>query len=290
MEMQKNDIRKIEEDEIPEQLLEIPEPPQKLYVCGNLPPEGNIMLAVVGSRKYTNYGKEVCENLISGLKNYPVTIVSGLALGIDSIAHNSALDAGLHTMAVPGSGLSERVIYPATNLNLARKIIEAGGCLLSEFEPDFRATVWSFPKRNRIMAGLCKAVLVIEAEEKSGTLITARLALDYNRDVFAVPGSIFSPNASGVNRLIKGGATPIATPKDLLEALGFSVEENLPMGVEQNLTDEEKEILEFLREPCSRDVLLRQIKRSTAEATAILSMMEIAGLIKEEMGEVRRSG
>lgn len=284
----KEEIRKIGREEFPEQLLEIPEPPEILYIRGQMPPAENIMLAVVGSRKYTSYGKEVCENLIKALRGYPITIVSGLALGMDSIAHKAAMEAGLHTIAVPGSGLNPRVIYPASNLNLAEKIVEAGGCLLSEFEPDFRATPWSFPQRNRIMAGLCKAVLVIEAEEKSGTLITARLALDYNRDVFAVPGSIFSPNASGVNRLIRGGATPVTKPEELLEALGFAPEEKTEENFANGATDEEKEILELLREPCSRDELIRKIGKGTAEATAIISMMEINGFIKEEMGEISR--
>ena len=120
-----------------------------------------------------------------------------LLLGIDSIAHRSALDAGLKTIAVPGSGLDDDALYPREHLQLAREIVEKGGALVSEYEPDFKATTWSFPRRNRIMAGLSKAVLVVEAERPSGTLITARLALDYGRDVFAVPGSIFSETSRG---------------------------------------------------------------------------------------------
>lgn len=285
--MQSYEIRKLDTEEIPKQLFEIPEPPKQIFIAGNMAPEENIMLAVVGSRKYTSYGKEACEKLIAGLKGYPITIVSGLALGIDSIAHEAAMRAGLHNIAVPGSGISEQAIYPATNLNLAERIVESGGCLFSEFDPDFRATTWSFPKRNRIMAGLCKGVLIVEAEEKSGTLITAQLALDYNRDVFAVPGSIFSENASGVNRLIRNGATPIASSEQLLDALGLQVEEK-ENTANENLTDEQKKILEFLREPCGRDALIRKIGRSTAEATALISMMEIEGLITEEMGEIRK--
>ena len=178
-------------------LLEIPEPPEKLYYRGALPDDDTVLLAVVGSRKYSHYGKEACEQVVKGLRGYDITIVSGLALGIDSIAHRSALDAGLKTIAVPGSGLDDDALYPREHLQLAREIVEKGGALVSEYEPDFKATTWSFPRRNRIMAGLSKAVLVVEAERPSGTLITARLALDYGRDVFAVPGSIFSETSRG---------------------------------------------------------------------------------------------
>ena len=133
-------------------LLEIPDAPKEVYVRGNLPPYGNMCLAVVGSRNYSNYGKQVVDYLISGLRSYPISIISGLALGIDALAHEAALHAGLHTLAVPGSGLDDSVIYPRKNFGLAQKILENGGGLLSEFEPDFRATQWSFPKRNRIMS------------------------------------------------------------------------------------------------------------------------------------------
>src|SRR3989344_2642579 len=176
----------------PRRLREIPDPTEKIYLKGTLPSEDHKWLCVVGSRKYSSYGKEVCEKLIEGLRGYPVVIVSGLALGMDAIAHRAALSAKLHCVAVPGSGLDPSVLYPATNRRLADEILKAGGVLLSEFEPNFRATAWSFPQRNRIMAGLSDAVLVIEAEKRSGTLITARLATAYHRDVFTIPGSIFS--------------------------------------------------------------------------------------------------
>ncbi|NCU28960.1 MAG: DNA-protecting protein DprA, partial [Candidatus Moranbacteria bacterium] len=181
------DIIKLKPDEFPPQLLEIPQPPKNLYIRGKLPDPDLTYLAIVGSRNYTSYGKDICEKLIKGLKGYPIVIVSGLALGIDSIAHKMALSVGLKTIAFPGSGLSDKAIYPKTNIFLAQEIIENDGCLISEFEPDFISTLYSFPQRNRLMAGMSKAVLIIEAEEKSGTLITARLALDYNKDVLAVP-------------------------------------------------------------------------------------------------------
>ena len=146
-------------EEFPKLLKEINDPPKRLYVEGTLPADDAKWLCVVGSRKFSNYGKEVCEELIAGLVGQPVIIVSGLALGIDAIAHNAALNAGLKTIAVPGSGLDPKVLYPKSHFQLARKILEAGGALISEFEPDMVATPYTFPQRNRIMAGLCHATL-----------------------------------------------------------------------------------------------------------------------------------
>lgn len=152
-------ITYIKEEEIPLQLREIPRPPQKLSIRGKLPAPYNIGLCVVGSRKYSSYGKMMCEKIIEGLKGYPITIISGLALGIDGIAHTSAIKAGLSTLAVPGSGLREDVLYPRSHFDLALSILKNNGCLLSEFEDDFKATFYSFPQRNRIMAGLSKQSL-----------------------------------------------------------------------------------------------------------------------------------
>ncbi len=289
------EIRKLDTKDFPSGLMEIPQPPADLWIAGTLPSKDMVHLAVVGTRKYTTYGKEVCEKLIAGLRGYPIVIVSGLALGIDSIAHRAALNAGLTTMAVPGSGLHEKVLYPASNMGLAQKIIEEGGCLLSEFAPDFKATMWSFPQRNRIVAGICKAVLIIEAPEKSGALITARLATEYNRDVLAIPGSIFSENAGGTNRLLRQGATPIRHAEDLLEALGFEKEESETQTNErqqklfEDLSPDEKKVFEMLAEPKSRDEIIRKSGLPTPQANALLSIMEIKGLIKESLGEIRRS-
>ena len=190
-------------------------------------PKGDAkFLCVVGSRKYTDYGKEACQKLIAGLRGHNIVIVSGLALGIDGIAHRAALDAGLTTIAIPGSGLNPSVLYPSSNRQLAEKIIESGGALISEFEPMFKATTYSFPQRNRIMAGISHATLIIEAEIKSGTLITSRLATEYNRDVATVPGSIFSKTSEGPNMLLRLGATPVSSSAHILETLGFKIEED----------------------------------------------------------------
>ncbi|MFH1608575.1 MAG: DNA-processing protein DprA [Patescibacteria group bacterium] len=282
-------IRKLETSEFPKVLLEIPQPPTDLWIIGELPPEDYIYLCIVGSRKYTSYGKEACEKIISGLKDYPVVIVSGFAMGIDSIAHKKAIQVGLKTLVLPGSGLSREAIYPKTNLKLMDEILDNYGCFLSEFEPDFKATQWSFPKRNRLMAGISKAVLIIEAEEKSGTLITARLATDYNRDVMVIPGSIFAQNSKGTNNLLKFGAVPITSVEDVLLELGFEVkkDEEKQKKLFEESSPDEKMVLKLLREPLVRDDLIREMKMPIQSANSLLSIMEIKGLIKEEFGEIR---
>jgi len=282
-------IKKLPKNKFPKALLEIPQPPENLWIMGELPPEDLIYLCVVGSRKFTSYGREACEKIITGLRGYPIVIVSGFAMGIDTIAHKKAMQVGLKILVFPGSGLSREAMYPKTNVRLMNEIIESGGCLISEFEPDFKATQWSFPMRNRLMAGISKAVLIIEAEERSGTLITARLTTEYNRDLLVVPGSIFSPNSKGTNRLLRAGAIPITCTEDVLEALGFEQEKNEEKQAKLflDLSLEEKLVVDLLREPTPRDDLIRAMKMPTPTANALLSVMEIKELIKEEMGEIR---
>ena len=283
------EIKKLPKEKFPKALMEIPQPPENLWIMGKMPDENFIYLCVVGSRRFTSYGREACEKIIAGLKGYPIVIVSGLAMGIDAIAHKKALAVGLKTLVFPGSGLSPGAMYPKTNAKLAEEIFKSGGCLISEFEPDFKATLWSFGRRNRLMAGISKATLIIEAEEKSGTLITARLTTEYNRDLLVVPGSIFSANSKGTNRLLHQGATPITCAEDVLEALGFEKEkdEKKQAKLFLDLSPEEKMVVNLLREPISRDDLIRAMKIPTPTANAILSIMEIKELIKEEMGEIR---
>lgn len=250
-----------------------------------MPPEEHKWLCVVGSRRYSPYGKEVCEKLIAGLSNKPVVIVSGLALGIDSIAHRAALEAGLKCVVVPGSGISREVLYPVSNRRFADKIVDSGGCLISEFSPSFAATLWSFPQRNRIMAGLSDAVLVIEAEKKSGTLITARLASEYNRDVLAVPGSIFASSSEGPHLLMRLGATPVRNSGELLSALGLKGE-NTEKKNYDDCSPEEMEIIKLLKNPMERDALISASKLPISKTNAVLSLLEIKGLISETMGEM----
>lgn len=206
-------------------LMEIPDPPEALWFIGTMPPKEYKTLAVVGSRALSEYGKEACEYLIAGLAGYPISIVSGLALGADACAHRAALKAGLHTVAVPGSGLDEKSIYPRTNLGLAKAILQSGGALISEHPPEYKAQAYDFPSRNRIMVGLSDAVLVIEAGTQSGTLITARLTADYNRDLLCVPHRIGDPHGEGANQFIRLGAVLVSEPLHILEALGITPRE-----------------------------------------------------------------
>jgi DNA processing protein len=282
-------IRPLNRDEWPTLLEEINDPPEKLHLWGELPHEGNKLLAVVGSRKYTSYGREACESIIMGLSGYPITIVSGLAIGMDTIAHRSALNAGLQTIAIPGSGLSTKVLHPRSNHGLAQEIVDAGGGLISEYDDEMPAGVWAFPRRNRIMAGISHAVLVIEADKRSGTLITSRLATEYNRDVGAVPGPISSPTSDGPHMLIRLGAALIRDSQDVLELLGLKSGDTPALFDTENLTDDEKVFISLLSTPLDRDSLIRNSKLDISRASATLSLLEIKGLIVEELGEVRKT-
>jgi DNA processing protein len=283
------DIRLLKDHDIPPLLREIPDAPEQLYLVGSVPdPSTHTFLAVVGSRKNSQYGREACEKLIEGLRGYPIVIISGLAYGIDAIAHEAALKNNLKTIAVPGSGLAPSVLYPTAHTNLAQRIVEAGGALISEFEPEFKATPWSFPKRNRIMAGMSHAVLIIEAEQKSGTLITSKLATEYNRDVLTVPGSIFSSGSEGPQLLIRLGATPISSSKELLEALHFKAAD-INRSIPENCSPLEIQILELLREPLSKEDLIVALDIPITEANITLSTMELKGLITESLGLLRRA-
>lgn len=279
------EIRELEKSEWPAQLLEIPQLPKRLWIRGTLPPAGTKLLTVVGSRAMTRYGQEACEKLITGLAGYPVSIVSGLALGADACAHKSALAAGLHTIAIPGSGLDDSAIGPRTNFGLAQDILKAGGALLSEHEPDYRAAPWDFPARNRLMVGISDAVLIIEAGQKSGTLITARLASEYNRDLLAVPHRIGDPHAFGPHLFIRLGAALICDPLHILEALHIAPSEIASRGAAPtDLEDVELEIWSMLEEPKTRDEILRAGSAGAGEILTALVALELRGLVKEEFG------
>lgn len=273
-------------------LREVPEPPQSLTYRGRLPDPGLTLLTIVGSRAYTSYGKQVVDELVRGLAGLPIGIVSGLALGIDSLAHEAALRYQLYTLAIPGGGLSDHVLYPARHRGLAQRILAAGGGLLSEFASDFRATKWSFPQRNRLVAGISHGTLLIEAGEKSGTLITARLAADYNRELMVVPGSIFSARSAGTHQFLKLGATPVTESRDILDALGLNVHDRVaPTQPALTPTDHPPEIarvLELLAEPLHRDTLIRALELPTTEAIRLLTTLELQDLITEEQQIYRR--
>lgn len=283
------EIRELAQSEWPTQLLEIPQQPKKLWVRGTLPPAGHKLLTVVGSRAMTSYGQAACTNLITGLAGYPISIVSGLALGVDTCAHKAALAAGLHTLALPGSGLGDKVLYPRSNRTFAKEILEKGGGMLSEYAPETPSHVGYFPARNRLMVGLADAVLVIEAGNKSGTLITARLASEYNRDLLCIPHRIGDPHAFGPHLFIRLGAALVSEPLHILEALGIPPRESAAGGATPgDLEDAELVIWNMLEEAKTRDEILRSAGVPAGEALTALVALELRGLIKEEFGAWRR--
>ncbi len=209
-------------------LLEIKDTPKQLYIEGNvelLNASDYKILCIVGSRKNTSYGRDVVEYITREIASDKIIILSGLALGIDGIAHKEALRNNIPTIAIPGSGLGRDILHPQTNVQLANDIVAHGGLLISEYENDFKATIWSFPKRNRVEAALSDALIIVESEAKSGTQITARLALEYNKNIGIVPGSIFSPMSVGTINLWHEGATPIAKREHVLDILNIKYEQ-----------------------------------------------------------------
>jgi DNA processing protein len=296
-----NEIREILPADFPLLLKEIPKVPFKLFIRGQLPSKNlnkTKFLCVVGSRQTSQYGADACRELIRGLRGYDIVVVSGLAIGIDAIAHKTAVDTGLKTIAVLGSGLSWDTIYPRQNLGLAKEILAAGGALISENNTQHKPYPYNFPERNRIMAGLSHATLVVEAAMKSGTLITARLALDYNRDVFAVPGSIFSERSAGPHMLLSNGAAPITTSQDILYTLGISPHINEASIVDPELifnqcSQLEQKILRLLSEPLPRTDLIRKLIQTRAgnmsEISVAISLLEMKKFIDESGGVLRQN-
>ncbi len=287
----KTEIQQLQPAQFPPLLREIPDAPKELYYQGKLPMwEDYKFLAVVGSRRYSQYGKEVCEKLIAGLAHYPIIIVSGLALGIDAISHRAALARGMKTISIPGSGLDEKVLHPHSHKKLAQEIVESGGLLMSEYEPTMPAAVWTFAQRNRIMAGMCHATLLIEAAERSGTLITARLALDYDREVLVVPHDITRSTSKGVHQFLKLGATPVTESADILRALNILELKSENGDTVLKLSQKEQKVFDILSlDKISRDELIEKLGYPITETNVLLSAMELKGLIKEELGKVRLS-
>lgn len=281
------EIRTVPARTVSEKLLEIPKPPTTLWVRGTPAPEGTKYLAVVGSRALTPYGKEACKKLIAGLTGYPISIVSGLAIGADTVAHQAALKAGLHTIAVPGSGLGDEVIYPRSNRELAHDIVASGGLLVSEHPPEYRPQAFDFPSRNRIMVGMSDAVLVIEAAEKSGSLITARLASEYNRDLLCIPHRIGDPHGFAAELYLRLGAALVTKSDHILEALGL-VSSMVMQGVLPLLTADEQRLYDALAEPKERDALLRSADLDEVVGASALIALELKGVVHEKFGLWRR--
>lgn len=271
------------EDEIyPPLLKEIFDPPAVLFVRGSIPNPERKHLAVVGSRKASSYGLRVTEQLIEPAARSGVVIVSGLAYGIDAHAHDAALRAQGCTIAVLGSGVDQGSIYPSRNRALASRILSSGGALISEFPIGTPPLKQNFPIRNRIIAGLCHGTLVIEAAIKSGTLITARSAMDSNREVYAVPGPIDSPLSEGPNELIKTGATPVTSVRDL-----FGIEP-VPEPTQQYTPANERETLIFSHlshSPVHIDELVRSTQLPTPSVMSTLTLMEMKGAVKNQGGQ-----
>ncbi len=279
------DIKEINPILFSKRLLDAKPSPKNLFIRGNIPNPNLKNLVIVGSRKHSTYGKQVTKDIIAGLVGYPINIVSGLALGIDTIVHEEAMRHGMFTTAFPGSGIDTRSIHPQSNISLVEKIIENGGLIVSEFPVGFKATQYSFPQRNRLTAAYADAVLIIEAEEKSGTLVTARLALEYGREVLVVPGSIYSATSVGTNKLIHQGATPVMSSRGVLEALGF---DTIEKPTRNDLTPEELVVLSILNEPLSRDEIIRECDGSIEEINSLLMKMELREIIIEDAGYFRK--
>jgi DNA processing protein len=267
--------------EYPDLLKKIYDPPFCLFVRGTIPAEA-YCLAVVGTRKYTPYGKQVTEELTAELTSAGMAIVSGLALGIDGIAHTTCLDAGGKTVAVLGSGINRTHIYPATHRNLAEKIIEGGGAVISEYPPGALPSRFTFPRRNRIIAGMSLGVLVTEAGEDSGALITAQCALDNGREVFTVPHNITSLTGIGPNSLLKLGAHPVTSANDIIEVLNLQ-DLKLYATNKEVIPDsptEAKLLPHLSREPIHIDNLIKHSGLESPVVNSTLTLMEMKGKVR----------
>ncbi len=265
----------------PSSLKETHDYPPVLYVRGSLPLQGYPCIAVVGTRRPTVYGRQIAEEMAADLARNDVTIVSGLARGIDSIAHRSALECGGKTIAVLASGLD--IVYPAENLKLAQSIMESGA-LVSEYPLGVRPRPENFPLRNRIMSGLSLGVLVVEAGERSGALITAFQALEQNREVFAIPGSILSPTSKGTNRLIQEGAKLVSQCTDILEELNLFIvaPKQLEINEAPPANGVESAILRQLSpEPSHIDEICRRSGLAMPQVSSTLAILELKGMTRQ---------
>ncbi len=274
------DVIPLSDSRYPALLKQTYDPPICLFVRGNLDAKGS-MLAVVGTRSFSPYGKQVTEELVTALVHAGLTIVSGLALGIDGCAHAATLASGGNTIAVLGSGIDRWTIFPAVHRPLAEKIIAADGAVIAEYPPGFLPTAYSFPERNRIIAGLSLGTLVVEAGEKSGALITARSALDNNREVFAVPHNITSKTSGGTNTLIKMGATLVTSAEDIFQVLNLSeIKQTLAPSIHPE-SEEEAALLPLLsREPLHMDEIIHQSGLGSSRVMSTMTLMEMKGKVR----------
>lgn len=267
----------------PQLLSQITDPPKQLYCRGNVDLLNSECVGIVGTRKLTPYGKEAGQYITRGLTTVGFTIVSGLAIGIDSVAHKTTLDTGGKTIAVLGSGINNDSIYPQLNLKLATDILSNDGLIISEYPEATPGLKHHFPARNRIISGLSRGVVVIEADKESGSLITAKCALDQNRDVFAVPGNIFSSKSAGSNNLIQSGAKLIMSAQDVIEEYGHNLNIFLEQpGAPSTKNSLQKNILAILEhkgESSADEIISYLPTKNTSDILSSLSMLEISGLI-----------
>jgi DNA processing protein len=286
MEKEKIEMIVFSERGYPQILKESPNPPYIIYTKGKLDLNDAPMIAIVGARKNSSYGAQIARSFAKELSQAGLIVVSGMALGIDTYAHRGALDAHGKTVAVLGNSLDDANIYPRENFNLSREICDSG-MLLSEYPAEMKAGTLTFPARNRIVAGLTLGTLVVEAGEKSGALITSQMALDANRQVFSVPGSIFSEASFGTNNLIKSGAKTVTGVRDILEELNLT-EKNMKqkMVPKEPTNQEEALILKVLSsDPLHIDNISKMTKLQTATISGTLTMMEIKGWVKNIGGQ-----
>ncbi len=285
--IERNGIKVIgfNDSQYPEVLRELPDSPVVLYMKGDYDPDDRYGIAVVGSRKYTYYGEAVAQKISIELSSAGFTIISGMARGIDSLAHKGALTSGGRTIAVLGSGLD--IYYPPENKGLMEKII-CSGCVISEFPPGTMPNRENFPRRNRLISGLSLGVLVVEATNESGSLITANYALEQNKEVFAIPGNITSSNSEGTNRLIKQGAKIVLDSEDIIEELapvlrGFIKSRNKK---KIDMTEEESRLCSILtREPMHIDLIARETGLPVYRILDLLLSLELKGVTRQANGK-----
>lgn len=273
-------INKISPAEHPytEELQYHPNPPSKLFYRGELPSNRVPTVAIVGTRKSTIYGREIAKKIANEVASRGGIVVSGMALGIDGIAHNAAIEAGGITLAVLANGVDK--LYPTSHRGLGEKILKTGGAILSEYEPGIPALPYRFLERNRIVSGLADAVVVVEAAARSGTLSTASHALNQGKEVFAVPGNITSPLSAGCNKLIKQGAQPLTEVQDLIDFLFPKQQTSKQISLLKGDTPAENKILELLASGISNgEELIKKSNLNTSDFNQAITMLEIKDLI-----------
>ncbi len=264
----------------PRLLLETPSYPPLLYYRGSITDADELMIAMVGTRKISTYGRSVTPTLVSGLGTAGIVIVSGLAFGVDALVHQTCVDNHWRTIAVVGSGLDQRSVYPKQHQYLAEQIVATGGALISEYPIGTPAFKQNFVARNRIISGMSAGTVVVECNAKSGALITARHALDQNRSVYAVPGPIYADGSAGPHNLIRMGAQLITRAEHILEDLRIPISTSAIVSIHEFTPDQQMIIQHLSFDPVSADALVRQTSLDAATVIAILTVLEMEGVVR----------